>query len=818
MAKTTTYIKSLTFLMAFLGAVNFGFGQIVAWDFNGNARNEVTVNATTNNANLNTSSISRGSGLEIPPTPPVNTFSADDYNNFGTQGDAITSNDYLQFQVSAINGYQVSLSTLDATFRRSSTGPNAFIWRYSLDGTNFTDIGTTISYLTNPATGTAQTQIILSGIAALQNVVSGTTITFRLYGWGATGSSGTFAIGRLSGNDLSIGGTVAVAPPCTNATTWTSGAWTNGFPTSNTYYVTIDDYYDTGINDGIQTSFSACALSVTPNGTLYIADNTFVEVVNDVIVDGGTIDTQSKGSFVQRGLNTSAGAFSLINSGTAVLNKVTKNYFDSELHYVYWSSPVESADLVTVFANPYLNRRFYYDASLYLDAVAPFDVDDNGDDWQPASGPMEVGHGYVISTTFPIFGTPYSDNYQFSGVFNTGDINVPLYRNDSYTGDTNWNLIGNPYPSAIDAEAFLLHNYYDVTNNPTGTLDGSIYLWTHNTPASNLNPGNEVYNFSQDDYITMNLTGVTFTTTPPLSDPAAIIDGFIPSGQGFFASYANDGASISTNGVITEGAVHFNNDMRMADDTSNNQFFKNANSKSKTSASTNKLWVNLTSDNGVFNQILVGYLNSASNNYDGEAFDATKNLSAGAPAIIFTTIDGCSKKFVIQGKAETSLNENEVIPLGFDTRIDVATIYKLSLAHLQGDFLTGSPIYLKDNLTNTIHDLSTSDYTFTSGVGEFNDRFQIVFKSSTLSTNTFNVDANTVKITQVDETHISFKASNNLNIKTVTIFDLLGRSLYQLKGNQSEEVYNLSNLRNTVFIAKITLSNGVIVTKKAVKQ
>ena len=41
-----------------------------------------------------------------------------------------------------------------------------------------------------------------------------------------------------------------------------------------------------------------------------------------------------------------------------------------------------------------------------------------------------------------------------------------------------WNLIGNPYPSAIDAE--LLLNHPENKN----LLSGTLYFWTHSTPAS----------------------------------------------------------------------------------------------------------------------------------------------------------------------------------------------------------------------------------------------------------------------------------------------------------------------------------------------
>ncbi|MCB0434133.1 MAG: hypothetical protein KDD18_14490, partial [Mangrovimonas sp.] len=83
-----------------------------------------------------------------------------------------------------------------------------------------------------------------------------------------------------------------------------------------------------------------------------------------------------------------------------------------------------------------------------------------------------------------------------------------------------------------------------------------------------------------------------------------------------------------------------------------------------------------------------------------------------------------------------SLNLDEVIPLGFSTTINVPTTYTLSIAQLEGDFLTTNTIYLKDNLLNLYHNLSASDYSFTSEAGEFNARFEIVFQDNSLSVDT----------------------------------------------------------------------------------
>ncbi|MBX2933818.1 MAG: hypothetical protein KF825_06210, partial [Ferruginibacter sp.] len=207
-------MKKLYLLLVFLfaGFITTIQAQIAAWEFNGNAGNEATVTATTLNANLLATVVSRGAG--ITASTLGNAFSSDNFTASGTFTDAVTNNKYIEFTIAANSTYQVSLSTLDANFRRSDTGPNAFQWQYSLDGfaTAGVNIGTVINYTSTATDGTAQTQINLSSISALQNVVYPTVITIRLYGWGASSTGGTFALGRLAGNDLAIGGTVVLGP------------------------------------------------------------------------------------------------------------------------------------------------------------------------------------------------------------------------------------------------------------------------------------------------------------------------------------------------------------------------------------------------------------------------------------------------------------------------------------------------------------------------------------------------------------------------------------------------------------------------------
>ena len=139
-------------------------------------------------------------------------------NSFAT---AVAANQTVRFTLTANAGYELSITSIGAyNVRRSNAGPATGQWQYSLDGTNFTDIGTEITWGTiTTAAGNPQAAIDLSGITALQSVAAGTTVTFRLVLWGSgTGTAGTFYFNDGAGSGtpgLPIFGTLeeVIVPP-----------------------------------------------------------------------------------------------------------------------------------------------------------------------------------------------------------------------------------------------------------------------------------------------------------------------------------------------------------------------------------------------------------------------------------------------------------------------------------------------------------------------------------------------------------------------------------------------------------------------------
>ena len=142
-------------------------------------------------AGLTVSGIGRGTGINGDNAN--NRYSA---NNWNTP--ALDINDYFTLKLTPDAGNSLSLTNFVYTGQASGTGPTAFAFRSSID-TFVSDIGT--------PTATGATISLSSG--SFQNLSSATE--FRLYGWGASGSTGTFSV-----NDFTFNGSVTAVPEPTS--------------------------------------------------------------------------------------------------------------------------------------------------------------------------------------------------------------------------------------------------------------------------------------------------------------------------------------------------------------------------------------------------------------------------------------------------------------------------------------------------------------------------------------------------------------------------------------------------------------------------
>jgi hypothetical protein len=246
--------------------------QIAAWDLTGEGTTSAVTTSAADiyNANLDASNLlTRGAGAAW--STGSNSFRTTGFQNNGI---ATTNTDYFQFTLSASPGYQLSLSTIDAKFAGTATfaaSPGVSSqFAYSLDGTTFTLITSPSITIGTPAT---LPQVDLTGIAALQNVGAGTTVTFRYYASGQTATGGWGFNSSAAGvYGLAVGGTV-VSTVSSNANlsnlSLSAGTLTPVFASATTNYTASVSNAVSSIT--VTPTTSDAGATVTVNGTAVIS-------------------------------------------------------------------------------------------------------------------------------------------------------------------------------------------------------------------------------------------------------------------------------------------------------------------------------------------------------------------------------------------------------------------------------------------------------------------------------------------------------------------------------------------------------------------
>ena len=567
----------------------------------------------------------------------------------------------------------------------------------------------------------------------------------------------------------------------TGTTTWNGATWDNGSPTISMAAV-INGNYNTTANGNL----GACSLVINALYSLVITSNNYIEIESD-ITNNGVLDILNNGSLIQIS-NT------VTNSGNISMSRIAKIRL---LDYVYWSSPVASFPLASVSAATPANYFWRWNANV---------GNPNGGqgNWQAASGNMIIGRGYAIrGPNAWNASTPTDYTATFTGIPNNGVYMPTVNRGNitalSTTGTNsivfnnfadNWNLVGNPYPSAIDAKAFLsLSPQNDI-------IEGSVRIWSHGNLPNTINPNpfynSFVSNYATSDYITYNETGASTQNG---------FNGKIAAGQSFFV-VMNDGP-----GLI--GSVTFNNAMR-SKLYDNSQFYKNTTENKNTAGNPekNRIWLDIVAQNGEVARTLVGYIDGATTAKD-RMYDA---YSSYKPELNIFSLIG-DEIMTIQGKG-LPFENTDTVAIGI--KVPINATYTIAINAVDGLFANNAQsIYLEDKMLNTIHNLSISPYTFDGIQGINNNRFVLRYNDATLSNTNFDSLNNSVSVISSNN---SIRINSELeNIKSYGVYDVLGRTLV-LKNNLNTKQSEINSLlkNNQALIVKVTLQNNQVITKKMI--
>ena len=424
-------------------------------------------------------------------------------------------------------------------------------------------------------------------------------------------------------------------------------------------------------------------------------------------------------------------------------------------------------------------------------------LDNNASSWihLQSSTAVSPGEGYTMKgpgvdqNLNPANGDSTTDynSWTFAGIANDGDYSLTINKGNDY-------LIGNPYPSALDADQFIKDNVSAANNgnNANDIFNGNLYFWEHTG-------GNDHYGANyQGGYATYNLTGGTAATswngggTVGTKTPQQ----YIPVGQGFFvwAETSNDG-----------GNIIFKNSQRVYEKEGANSVFI------RPVALTN-IRIGLNTPQNYHRQLLLGVRDNTTDGID-VAWDGP-NFDTDYPgAEMSWLIDG--RKFVIQ--AVPSISTNSRLPLKVEVSADDTIEFTLdAVENLPADITN---LYIYDSFDDTYHQISDSDtFEIFLNSGTYDDRFELVFEDRSVN-NTEELQLHNISAYfNTNTKEIVIKNSKKQLINTVRLFALTGQQILSEKlDTDAAEIRIPAQITTGIYLLKVISGDKAYTVKMLIK-
>ena len=417
------------------------------------------------------------------------------------------------------------------------------------------------------------------------------------------------------------------------------------------------------------------------------------------------------------------------------------------------------------------------------------------------TGLLKAGEGFTMKGTGGIALIASTQNYTFIGKPNSGSITLPLPYDQTY-------LVGNPYPSALDANEFILDNLAGRAG--VNVFNGALYFWDHFGLSNNHNLAEY-----EGGYATYTLIGgveAINNSSLTLNNGAGggkIPGRYIPVGQGFFVDAYLDPTLSGTAATVTGGNIKFKNSQRVfqRESTPSSVFMKKRGT-TKTNLNADirpKIRLGFISAIGAHRQLLVGADTNATAlfdvGFDAPMFDTNEND-------MYWEIS--DNQFVIQ--AVPDFNTTQEIPLG----IVVANAGEITVKIDELENVPSSTeIYLYDEITGTDHNIKDSSFKITLAVGEYNKRFSLRFESKTLGVEENNTAYDWLNVFYSNNYKVLIIKNNKLDatVNSVSLFNILGQAISSWKVDDSDQnniQIPIKNISSGIYIAKVKTSKGDI--------
>ncbi|WP_179319672.1 Ig-like domain-containing protein [Winogradskyella helgolandensis] len=466
--------------------------------------------------------------------------------------------------------------------------------------------------------------------------------------------------------------------------------------------------------------------------------------------------------------------------------KGTANTFN----YNYWGSPVSSA-------GPFNDRTYtlediLYDGNQQVNWINGHDgapgnpvsitrrwiysfsegQEDDMSDWELEGETGVIGAALGFTMKGPGPGNAAGNhNYTFRGMPNNGDITTTVTDNDPILNQT---LVGNPYPSALDANEFIKDNIPNsvvptANIGTTGSIDGALYFWKQ---ASTNNT--HVFADYQGGYATYNLSGGLGAVASPgigvVGDAvSAIPKRYIPVGQGFFVNAA---AGQDSNVVIFKNSQRF-----FKKEGSESLFLRSTNDSSDLNVNIEnsdenliqRIRLNFISPEGAIRPLLLAFTpgNDATDLFD-YGYDALNTETF--PSDLSFLIE--ANNYVIQGVGE--FDETKVYPL--DMVIGEQGNIEIGLTELE-NFDEAIDVYIFDAVEGTYTRFNDVNFQMYLEAGTYNDRFFLAFQEdATLSI--IKEEFKDIMVRYLHDTdEIYVKTPSSVKVKQLYLINVAGQTV-----------------------------------------
>ena len=548
-----------------------------------------------------------------------------------------------------------------------------------------------------------------------------------------------------------------------NGLTYIDGAWSPSAPDGSTgsdnalivsgeytlaASVSLNNVFvNPGAAVNIPSSYTltASSLNLESNSGLYSS------LILDGSLAGAIVDNVTYRRFVNNHNIALPGGNDLIASPLTGLTFFDFAGSDPENSNLYNNPTPPNDDQIEYLFGPFDNGNsdMYLLYSIGLDG--PFGSPDQNNLNYDNDKPLTTGKGFRAATN-SLNGTTLT----FRGGVNTGSVTTTDF--DALGNDPidKWNLVGNPYPSYMDAQLFLTEN--------GGAIDQTV-----------LNPNfNAIYGYNDN---TDGTTSRKWTIINSIQNTN--ID--IAPGQGFFVASNNT------------GQLNFTPAMRLS--SGGDDFIQGRGANSVFHAT-----LKLSKSNDSFNTDFY-FTNDATQGLN-PGYDAGMYGGSATPFSLYSHLvqDNQGIPFAIQALGETDYN-NVTIALGVNAAQGEQITFSISETTLP----TTVNVYLDDTVLSTSTLLNSGDYLLTptsalSGSG----RFFLRFAESALSISQNNLNNLNIYASQIDRTVVI--TGQLLETTTANVYDLQGRLVTSrlLNSDSISQSIDVSSLQSGIYIVQLS--------------